>query len=69
MNQDGVKKGYHVSLLQKVKATLTIPVIASGGAGKMQHFFEVFKNACIDGALAASVFHSGEIIIQRLECS
>jgi cyclase len=57
MNQDGVRKGYDVKQLRAVRDKLTIPLIASGGAGAAEHFAEVFKEACVDGALAASVFH------------
>jgi cyclase len=67
MNQDGVRKGYDVKQLAAVRSAMTIPLIASGGAGEMAHFAEVFGKAGVDGALAASVFHSGAIPIPRLK--
>jgi len=67
MNQDGVRKGYDIEQLQTMRAHCTIPLVASGGAGEMAHFFEAFENANVDGALAASVFHSAEIDIGDLK--
>jgi cyclase len=67
MNQDGVRKGYDVTQLQAVRAATRIPLIASGGAGAMEHFKEVFETAHVDGALAASVFHSAAIAIPELK--
>lgn len=67
MNQDGVRKGYDVVQLQKIKAQTNIPLIASGGAGAPEHFLNVFDNAKVDGALAASVFHSGQVEIGELK--
>jgi cyclase len=57
MNQDGVRKGYDVKQLGAVREQLSIPLIASGGAGALEHFADVFQAAHVDGALAASVFH------------
>lgn len=57
MNQDGVRRGYDVKQLLAVREKLSIPLIASGGAGALEHFHEVFTMARVDGALAASVFH------------
>lgn len=57
MNQDGVRKGYDVKQLGQVREKLSIPLIASGGAGAVEHFADVFLTAHVDGALAASVFH------------
>lgn len=57
MNQDGVRAGYDVAQLAAVRSEVSIPLIASGGAGALSHFADVFKNAHVDGALAASVFH------------
>jgi imidazole glycerol-phosphate synthase subunit HisF len=57
MNQDGVRQGYDVKQLGKLREKLSIPLIASGGAGALQHFADVFQAAHVDGALAASVFH------------
>ncbi|MBT8103604.1 MAG: imidazole glycerol phosphate synthase subunit HisF [Gammaproteobacteria bacterium] len=67
MNQDGVRKGYDIRQLAAVRETCNVPLIASGGAGAMQHFLDVFEQANVDGALAASVFHSAEIPIPALK--
>lgn len=67
MNQDGVRKGYDCAQLAAVRAACTLPLIASGGAGAMEHFRRVFEDAHVDGALAASVFHSAEIPIPDLK--
>jgi cyclase len=67
MNQDGVRKGYDIPQLKLIRENCAVPLIASGGAGTMQHFADVFKRARVDGALAASVFHSAAIGIQELK--
>ena len=67
MNQDGVRQGYDLPQLTLVRENCTIPLIASGGAGSMQHFADVFNKARVDGGLAASVFHSAAINIQELK--
>ena len=67
MNQDGVREGYDIGQLQLVREKSLVPLIASGGAGEMQHFLDVFRMANVDGALAASVFHSAEIDIADLK--
>ncbi len=67
MNHDGVKQGYANEALCHLSETLNIPIIASGGAGNMQHFSDVFKEGKADAALAASVFHFGEIAIEDLK--
>jgi cyclase len=67
MNQDGVRQGYDTDQLQAVRERCTVPLIASGGAGEMQHFSDAFTVANVDGALAASVFHSAEINIGDLK--
>lgn len=67
MNQDGVRKGYDTDQLQTVRAICSVPLIASGGAGELQHFRDAFAVAGVDGALAASVFHSAEINIGDLK--
>ena len=67
MNQDGVRNGYDCKQLAEVRRNCHIPLIASGGAGKAEHFRDVFDKAMVDGALAASVFHSGEIPIGKLK--
>ncbi len=67
MNQDGVRQGYDVTQLAAVRAVCDVPLIASGGAGEASHFLDVFAKAQVDGALAASVFHSGELPIDELK--
>ena len=67
MNVDGVRRGFDIVQLQAVRARCAVPLIASGGAGTPAHFREVFEQADVDGALAASVFHSGEIAIPELK--
>jgi cyclase len=67
MNQDGVRNGYDTAQLQIMRSHCTIPLIASGGAGEMTHFLAAFEVANVDGALAASVFHSAEINIGDLK--
>lgn len=67
MDNDGTKNGFAVDPLQKLNALLNIPVIASGGAGHEQHFLEAFVLGKADAALAASVFHFGEIKIPALK--
>lgn len=63
MDRDGTKNGYDLELLQKLSRTVRIPVIASGGAGTLEHFFEGFAKGEADACLAASVFHFGELTI------
>lgn len=67
MNNDGTKAGFALDITGKLAKELPIPVIASGGAGNMQHFVNVFKDAAADAALAASIFHFKEIEIQALK--
>lgn len=67
MNQDGVRAGYDLAQLKLVRAALTIPLVASGGAGAPEHFRDVFVEAGVDGALAASVFHKNTIRIPDLK--
>ena len=67
MNQDGTRVGYDIAQLRSAAEHLTIPLIASGGAGQMAHFRDVFLQASVDGALAASVFHTGAIAIPELK--
>jgi len=67
MNHDGTKNGFAKKLTGKLTHLLQIPVIASGGAGKMEHFVEIFENDDADAALAASIFHYREIGIQELK--
>jgi len=67
MNQDGVRKGYDLKQLAAVRAICPVPLIASGGAGETIHFKDVFEQANVDGALAASVFHKDIIQIPTLK--
>ena len=67
MNQDGVRQGYDLKQLSIVRELCDVPLIASGGAGTMAHFKDVFEIAKVDAALAASVFHKGIIDIQELK--
>lgn len=67
MNHDGVKQGFANDALAQLADSLSIPVIASGGAGKKEHFRDVFVEGKADAALAASVFHYGEIPIGTLK--
>ena len=67
MNNDGVKTGFANQALAQLSETVNIPIIASGGAGTSSHFETVFKEGKADAALAASVFHFGEIDIKKLK--
>jgi len=67
MNQDGVRNGYDIEQLNKVRDICSLPIIASGGAGAMIDFKNVFEQANVDGALAASVFHKDIIKIPELK--
>ena len=67
MNNDGTKNGFALDITKALSTTLPIPVIASGGAGTMEHFTAVFKDAEADAALAASIFHYKEIGIPALK--
>ena len=67
MNQDGVRRGYDIEQLKAVRRVSSVPLVASGGAGAIAHFSAVFAQAKVDAALAASVFHSGEIAIPALK--
>lgn len=67
MNQDGVKNGYDLEQLANAREICRVPLIASGGAGTMEHFKEAFVASRVDGALAATVFHSAQIKIPDLK--
>ena len=67
MNHDGTKNGFANEALAKLSTLLNIPIIASGGAGNVQHFVDTFKEGKADAALTASVFHFGEIAIPELK--
>jgi cyclase len=67
MNNDGTKSGFSIDITNDVSSSVNIPVIASGGAGRMEHFREVFFNTACSAALAASIFHYSEIGIPDLK--
>ena len=67
MNNDGVKRGYDLAQLSAVRAAVSIPIIASGGAGDYHHFVDLFEQTGADGGLAASIFHSGQIPVPDLK--
>ena len=67
MNNDGTKDGFALDITKQISEAVNVPVIASGGAGSMEHFKDVFKNGKADAALAASVFHYKEIGIPQLK--
>lgn len=67
MGSDGVRQGYDVEQLRAVRQVCAVPLVASGGAGTMEHFRDVFASADVDAALAASVFHSGAVPIPDLK--
>lgn len=67
IDEDGMKNGYDIDLLKQISSLVNVPVIASGGAGVMDDFYNAIKYANVDGVLAASVFHFGEIKIDDLK--
>jgi cyclase len=67
IDTDGVKGGFDLEMLQKIVDVVNIPVVASGGAGSVAHFIQLFKNVDVDAGLGASVFHFGEIQIKDLK--
>ena len=67
MAADGVRDGYDIAQLRTVRDCCDVPLVASGGAGRPEHFAAVFTAAGVDAALAASVFHSGELEIRSLK--
>ena len=67
MDKDGTKSGFDNILLKQINELISIPIIASGGAGSTQDFIDVFQKTDVDAALAASVFHYGEILIPELK--
>jgi cyclase len=67
MDEDGVRRGYDIAQLAAARARLTIPLVASGGAGAASHFLDVFEQTDVSGALAASVFHTGALAIPDLK--
>ena len=67
MDCDGQKNGYDLELTRAISRRVKIPVIASGGAGKLEHFYDAFTEGCADAVLAASLFHFGEITVPQLK--
>ena len=67
MDEDGQKQGYDLALTKAVSEKVNIPVIASGGAGALSHFYDAFTDGKADAVLAASLFHFGEIPIPDLK--
>lgn len=67
MNADGMKNGFEIELTRRVSESVNVPIIASGGAGKPEHFMEVFTTGKADAGLAASIFHFREIEIPQLK--
>jgi len=67
MQQDGVRTGFDIPLIRAIERKVNVPIIASGGAGDCRHFKDVFKHAKADAALAASIFHYGDISIPKLK--
>ena len=67
MDKDGTKSGYDLELLKKITTSLSIPVIASGGAGKLEHLYEAIKNGGASAVLAASIFHFGIFSIKAVK--
>jgi cyclase len=67
MGSDGVRSGYDIEQLQAARVLCRVPLVASGGAGTVAHFIDVFRSADVDAALAASVFHSGVVAIPQLK--
>jgi imidazole glycerol-phosphate synthase subunit HisF len=67
IDEDGMRNGYDIKLLKAITDQVNVPVIASGGAGTIKHFYDAIKEANVDGILAASVFHYGDIKINTLK--
>jgi cyclase len=67
MENDGTKGGFAIELLKELNTITSVPIIASGGAGNAQHFVDVFEKTGVDAALAASIFHFGEVPVPQLK--
>ena len=67
MNHDGTRQGYPCETFAQLADTITIPIIASGGAGSVEDIADVLTVGCADAALAASIFHFGEITVEQLK--
>lgn len=67
IDTDGVKQGFDIEMLSEIQSRVSVPVIASGGAGKKEDFMELFNSGCADAGLAASIFHFKEVYIKDLK--
>jgi len=67
MDADGTKQGFDLDMLNAVCSVVNIPVVASGGCGELSHFTEVFQKTSADAALAASIFHYGELTVNQVK--
>ena len=67
MDADGTKQGFDLPFLKTVRRSVSVPVIASGGCGSLEHFAQVFEEDAADAALAASLFHYGELSIKQVK--
>lgn len=67
MDYDGMQQGFDHELLKKIKDSVSIPIIASGGAGNAQHFADLFLNTDVSAGLAASIFHDEDVSIQEVK--
>ena len=67
IDTDGVKQGFDIEMLSEIQSRVSVPVIASGGAGKIEDFLELFNSGCADAGLAASIFHFKEVYIKDLK--
>lgn len=67
IDEDGVQNGYNIPLMQAMRKTVSIPLVASGGAGKIEHFVEAIERGGADGVLAASVFHFGQLTVEEVK--
>jgi len=67
MDKDGTKSGFDIALYKAIESVVDVPIIASGGAGTVQDFVDLFEQTGVTGALAASIFHFGEIKIPELK--
>ena len=67
MDHDGTKAGFAIEALKKLNDLVDVPIIASGGAGSIQHFIDIFEQADVSAALAASIFHFEEVEIKTLK--
>jgi len=67
MDADGTKNGYDIDLYQQLTEAVSVPIVASGGAGKIEDFTALLTQTTVDAALAASVFHLGEIALPQLK--